>query len=153
MEGITMSSTHSCLYYQFIFSTKKRRRWIKEPWEGRLHAYLGGIIRKLGGIPNTIGGDSDHVHVLVRLKATHCVADVMREIKSSSSAWIHNEIGIRFFEWQDGYGAFTVSSSAVDSVKGYIEKQKEHHRRKPFQEEYLELLRESGIEFDERYLW
>ena len=120
---------------------------------GKASCLFGRHHPQIGGIPNAIGGDSDHVHVLARLKATHCVADVMRELKSSSSAWIHNEIGIRIFEWQDGYGAFTVSSSAVDSVQGYIEKQKEHPKRKSFQEEYLELLRESGIEFDERYLW
>jgi putative transposase len=148
-----MSSTHLSLYYQLIFSTKARRRWIKESWEDRLHAYLGGIIRRLGGASKAIGGDADHVHILAKLKATHCIADVLRELKSSSSGWIHDEIGIGPFEWQDGYGAYTVSSSAVDSVMKYIEHQKEHHKKKSFQDEYLDLLRENGIEFDEKHLW
>jgi putative transposase len=148
-----MSSTHSCLYFHFVFSTKGRRHWIKESWQERLYAYWGGIIRKLGGVARTIGGDDDHVHILASLKPIHCPASILRELKSSSSAWIHSEIGIRSFEWQDGYGAFTISRSAVDAVTKYIQQQKEHHKRKTFQEEYLELLRESGIEFDEKYLW
>ena len=148
-----MSSTHLSLYFHFIFSTKGRRRWIKESWEERLHACLGGIVRKLGGAAKAIGGDSDHVHILASLRATHSIAEVMREVKSNSSSWVHRAIGISSFEWQEGYGAFTVSRWDVDATRRYFRQQKEHHRRKTFQEEYLELLRESGIEFDEKYLW
>lgn len=107
----------------------------------------------MGGTPIIIGGDSDHVHILARLKTTHRVDLVLRDLKADSSKWIHREIGILGFGWQDGYGAYTISSSDVDSKRKYIENQKEHHRRRTFQEEYLDLLRESGIEFDERYLW
>ncbi len=148
-----MSSTHLSLHYHLVFSTKGRRAWIREPWEERLHSYLGGILRGLNSVAEAIGGTTDHVHILAGLRATHCLADVMREIKSTSSGWVHRLIGVRLFEWQDGYGAFTVSSGDVESVKRYIREQKEHHERKTFQEEYLELLRQSGIDFDERYLW
>jgi len=135
------------------FCTKERRAWIKETWQERIYKYLGGILRGLKGVAEEIGGAEDHVHILASLRATHCLADVMREIKASSSGWIHSAIGIRLFGWQDGYGAFTVGSREVESINRYIREQKEHHRRKTFQEEYLDLLRQSGIEFDERYLW
>jgi putative transposase len=148
-----MSSTHLCLYYHFVFSTKCRRTWIHPSWQGRLHSYLGGMLRSLGGVTEAVGGVSDHAHILASLKATHCVADVMRDIKSCSSEWIHDVTGNRLFGWQDGYGAFTVCRSEVGTVRQYINAQEEHHRKVTFQEEYLKLLQQSGIDFDERYLW
>jgi putative transposase len=95
----------------------------------------------------------DHVHVLASLKPTHRIADVLRELKSNSSGWVHRVMGIATFEWQDGYGAYSVGSSALEGLRRYIAQQKEHHRKKTFQEEYLELLQENGVEFDEKYLW
>ncbi len=77
----------------------------------------------------------------------------MRDLKRTSSAWVHEKIGDRQFEWQDGYGAFTVSASLLDTVRNYIARQEEHHRKKTFQEEYVELLKLSGVEYDDRYLW
>jgi hypothetical protein len=74
---------------------------------GNLHAYLGGIVRAANGIPESIGGVSDHVHLLIGLRATHRLADVLRELKSVSSGWVHDEIGVRGLAWQEGYGAFT----------------------------------------------
>jgi putative transposase len=151
--GSSMPSTYVSLYFHFVFSTKDRRRCINDVWESRLHSYLGGIIRNLGGVAKSIGGDSDHVHILASLKAMHCVAEVLRTLKANSSGWVHKKMGIRSFDWQNGYGAFTVGKSELGALKEYNEQQKEHHRRKTFQEEYRELLREYGIEFDERYLW
>ena len=148
-----MPSTHVCLQYHFVFSTKGRRGWIRESWQERLYSYLGGILRGSGGVAAAIGGVEDHLHILAGLKATHRVADVMRDIKSSSSEWIHSVIASQLFEWQEGYGAFTVSRSELETTKRYILGQKEHHRKQTFQEEYLQLLRQSHIEFDERYLW
>ena len=95
---------------------------------------------------------SDHVHLLIGLRATHRLADVLRELKAVSSGWVHNEIGIPAFAWQEGYGAFTVSASQREAVRHYIEQQAEHHRTHTFREEYLEMLRRSGVEFDDRYL-
>ncbi len=148
-----MPSTHLSLQYHLVFSTKQRRPWIAETWEDRLHAFLGGAVRTLGGVALSVGGIPDHVHLLATLRATHCLEDVLQDIKASSSPWVHQEIRLRSFSWQEGYGAFTVSASQVPAVKRYIARQREHHRKKSFQEEYLELLRRSGVEFDERYLW
>jgi len=148
-----MPTTHISLYYHLIFSTKNRHRWIKGCWENRLYSYTGGIIRGLNGVAEEIRGTEDHVHILASLKATHCLADILREIKSCSSAWVHDVIGNRLFAWQEGYGAFSVSSWDVDAIRRYIQGQKEHHYRKTYQEEYVDLLKRSGIKFDERYLW
>ena len=110
-------------------------------------------IRTANGIAESIGGVSDHVHLLIGLRATHRLADVMRELKAVSSGWVHNnKIRMGGFAWQEGYGAFTVSASQREAVRQYIEQQPEHHRTRTFREEYLELLRRSGVEFDEHYL-
>lgn len=108
-----MPSTYLSLHYHLIFSTKERRRLIADSWRERLHAYLGGTARTLGGVPGAIGGTADHVHMLVGLRATHCLADVLREIKRSSSQWVHETLGVTEFSWQEGYGAFTVSASGI----------------------------------------
>lgn len=114
---------------------------------------MGGAIRTLEVIPEAVGGVADHVHLLIGLRATHRLADVMRDVKRTSSAWVHETIGNKEFEWQDGYGAFSVSASAREKVKAYIANQEEHHRKKTFQEEYVELLKLSGVEYDPKYLW
>jgi putative transposase len=146
-------STHVSLHYHLIFSTKDRRRLITEAWRSRLHAFLGGAVRTCGGVAEAVGGTDDHVHLLVGLRATHCLADVLREVKAPSSQWVHETIGLGAFSWQEGYGAFTVSPSQIAAVRSYIERQEEHHRKRTFQEEYLEILKQSGVEYDERYLW
>jgi REP element-mobilizing transposase RayT len=148
-----MPSTHLSLHYHVVFSTKDRIATLNRDWRDRLHAYLGGIVKDLGGVPEKIGGVEDHVHLLIGLRAIHRLADVLREIKSSSSRWVHAEIKRPLFSWQEGYGAFTVSALQIESVTSYIACQEDHHRRKTFQEEYVELLRQSGLEYDERYLW
>ena len=148
-----MTSTHLSLYFHLVFSTQNRLQWIKESWEKLLHDYMGGIFRGLDGVALEIGNTSDHVHILASLRANHCLADIMRETKASSSGWIHRTIGNRRFGWQKGYGAFTVSRSDVEVIRRYIRGQKEHHRKRTFQDEYLDLLRQNDIEFDERYLW
>lgn len=147
-----MSSTHLSLHYHLVFGTKHHTPSIAAEWRERLHAYLGGAVKTLGGIPEVIGGVSDHVHLLIGLRATHCLADVLRDIKRVSSLWVHETIGERSFAWQDGYGAFTVSASQLPVVRRYIERQEEHHRTRTFREEYVELLRKSAVDFDERFL-
>ena len=147
-----MPSTYLSLHYHLVFSTKNREPMIASEWRGRLHDYLGGTIRGLGGFPEGIGGVADHVHLLVGLKATHCLADVMRELKKASSSWVHDETGLRSFAWQEGYAAFTVSTTSRDAVRHYIANQEEHHRIKPFREELVEMLRKAGVEYDPKYL-
>jgi putative transposase len=148
-----MSSTHLSLHVHVIFGTKHQRPLIAPEWRPRLHAYLGGAAKTLQVVPEAVGGVADHVHLLLGIRATHRLADVMRDLKRASSAWIHETIGDEQFEWQDGYGAFTVSASLIETVKDYIARQEEHHAKKSFQEEYLEFLKLSGAKFDERYLW
>ena len=93
-------------------------------------------------------GVADHVHLLVGLKATHCLADFMRELKKSASLWIHEKIGEKSFAWQEGYAAFTVSATVRESVQAYIARQEEHHRRQSFREELMEFLERAGVEYD-----
>ena len=147
-----MPSTHHCLNIHLVFGTKNREPMISSAWMGNLHAYLGGTIRGLGGVALEIGGTADHVHILMGIKATHCLSDMVREIKSESSRWVHESGGGKDFAWQEGYGAFTVSSSHCDAVRTYIQNQAEHHRVRTFREEYLDFLKRAGVEFDERYV-
>ena len=95
----------------------------------------------------------DHVHLLVSMSRTIAVADAVRGVKSNSSAWVHDELGMREFQWQEGYGAFAVSHSNVEQVKAYIANQAEHHLVTTFQDEFRELLRRYDLEWDERYAW
>lgn len=148
-----MPSTHTSLHYHIVFSTKDRFPFIKPEWEERLHAYLGGTIKTADAVPLAINGIDDHIHLLVGLRATHCLANFVQDVKQTSSRWIHETITIKNFAWQSGYGAYTVSPSNLDAVTKYIANQKEHHRHKTFQQEYVEFLKKSGVKYDERYLW
>ena len=145
--------SYTNLTYHVIFSTKQRREMISPEVLNRLRPYIAGIIRELGGVTEAIGTTADHVHILASFRATRCLADIMREIKAGSSGWIHRTIRYRRFGWQDGYGAFTVSRSDVDATKRYIRGQKEHHCKRTFKDEYLDLLRQNSVQFDEKYLW
>lgn len=126
---------------------------IAPAWRGRLHAFLGGVVKQLVGVPEAVGGVSDHVHLLVGLTANHRLADFMREIKSVSSRWVHEQIGLRPFAWQEGYGAFTVGASQCTAGREYIARQEDHHRTQTFQDEYKEFLLHAGVQYDARYLW
>jgi putative transposase len=147
-----MPSTHSCLLYHLIFATKGREPVIRPEWRGRLHDYLGGTIRGLGGVPQGIDAVADHAHVLVALKPTHRLSDFMRELKRNSSIWVITTFAAPYFKWQEGYAAFSVSASARAAVQKYIAGQEEHHRHKTFREELVVFLKKSGVEYDERYL-
>jgi REP element-mobilizing transposase RayT len=148
-----MPSTHLSLHYHIVFSTKDRFPFIKGEWDDRLHAYLGGTIKTSEGVPLAINGVGDHVHILAGLRATHRLADFVQDVKQTSSRWVHETIGIKNFAWQPGYAAYTVSASNLDVVIKYIANQKEHHRKKSFQEEYVQFLKKSGVKYDEQYLW
>jgi len=147
-----MASTYLSLHYHLVFSTKNREPFINAEWRPRLHKYLGGTISGLGGFPQIIGGVDDHVHLLVGLKATHSLADVLRELKKASSVWVHEQIGLSSFSWQEGYAAFTVSATARDGVQKYISNQEDHHRKRTYREELIEMLEKAEIEYDAKYL-
>ena len=148
-----MPSTHLSLHYHLVFSTKNREPWFPPGLRPRLHEYLGGIVRAEGGVAHAVGGTGDHVHVFAGLRATHCLADVMQRVKGVSSKWVHDELRIAGFAWQEGYGGFTVSASSLERVRSYVLRQEEHHRVKTYQEEYVEMLRRGLVEYDEKYLW
>lgn len=107
----------------------------------------------MNGKSLAIGGIEDHVHLLVSLRPTHCLSDVMREMKSSSSDWASSVAGKKKFSWQPGYFAATVSPTQIEKVKRYVLNQERHHKQQTFQAEYIELLELGGIEYDERYVW
>lgn len=149
-----MPSTYSNILLHVVFSTKKRARMIIEDVEPRLHAYLGGIVRVEKGVSYQIGGTADHVHLLIRWHTDGKIGDLLRTVKSRSSAWLHKEFPVMSpFAWQEGYGVFSVSKSQADKVERYILNQAKHHRKMTFQEELIGLLDAHGIEYDDRYLW
>lgn len=147
-----MSSTYTSLHYHLVFSTKHRQASITDSWRNRLHSYLGGAVRGLEGFPQGVGGVEDHVHLLVGLTPNHRLADFLRELKKSSSKWVHDETGSRDFAWQEGYAAFSVSPPARIDVAHYIANQVEHHRQRSFRDELIELLQRAGVEYDPKYL-
>jgi len=114
---------------------------------------MGGCLKRLDAFPQEIGGVADHVHLLIGIKPVHAIADLVKETKRVSTEWVRESKRIHGFGWQEGYGAFSVSKSAVPSVREYIQQQEKHHQKRTFQEEYREFLEKHGIEYDERYLW
>jgi REP element-mobilizing transposase RayT len=138
-------------YYHTLFSTKERIPLITPDIEERLYPFLGGILRDLRCTPVEINGVADHVHLLIRYRPDLSHSEMLQQIKGRSSKWIHETFPqVRHFAWQEGYGGFTVSRSAVPAARKYIADQKRHHQRNDFKTEFLQLLRRHGIEFDER---
>ena len=136
------------------FSTKERYPMITPELETDLWPYIGGIARKNRMKALAIGGTQDHLHGLLSLPATMDFAKAVQLIKGGSSKWVHDTFAkYRKFEWQDGYGAFSVSQSQLARTIDYINNQKEHHRKRTFEEEFIELLEKHGIAYDERYLF
>ncbi len=144
-------STYSNLVYHLIFATKRRAPSIEDSWRDRIHGYLGGTIKGLGGTPLAIGGVADHVHILVALRPSHCLADLVRDVKKASSTWVHKEMVRTGFAWQEGYAAFTVGPEGVEAARAYVANQEEHHRRVDSREELLRICREMGIEVELRF--
>ena len=149
-----MAQSYCNLVYHVVFSTKERRRWLLDEMARRTHEYIGGAIRNEGGMPLAINGTSDHLHMLVRLRQDKALSDVLRNVKANTSGWIHRTFpDAAQFQWQGGYGAFTVSTSQIEKTRQYISNQEEHHRTRSFEEELLALLKAHDIAFDERYIW
>jgi putative transposase len=141
-------------YMHCVFSTKGRLALISPELQARLWPYVGGIARENGMKAIAIGGIEDHVHVLLSLPATTSFAKAVQLVKGGSSKWVHAEFpSSKDFGWQEGYGAFSVSRSQIDKTVDYINRQKEHHRKRSFQEEFIELLDKHGIEYDARYVF
>ena len=146
-----MSRTFSSLAVHIVFGTYRHRPAIVSSIRIPLHKYIYGIVRNTDCLPLAINGTIDHVHILVELPPKLAVADLVRTIKSNSSAWASERLGCRF-RWQSGYGAFAVSRSVVPRVTRYIERQEEHHRRTTFRKEMERFTAEAGFELDPRFL-
>ena len=149
-----MSHSHVSNLMHCTFSTKERYPFIDSELELRLWPYLGGIARENQMKALAIGGTLDHLHALLSLPGTMSFAKAVQLIKGGSSKWVHDTFSrYKKFEWQEGYGAFSVSASQVQRTIAYIQAQKEHHRKRTFQEEFLDLLDKHGIEYDSRYVF
>ena len=149
-----MPQSLSKVIIHIVFSTKNREPWLDSNVRARMHAYLATICRDAGADFVRVGGVSDHVHIVTTLARTLSQAQLIEEIKKASSKWVKAlDARYRGFFWQRGYAAFSVSPSQLDSVLEYVNKQQEHHRTRTFQEEYRELLRKHGVDFDERFVW
>lgn len=147
-------STYISNLVHFVWGTANREPTIRESWRDRLHGYLGGILANKKAKLLAAGGVEDHVHVLASLPATVSLSEIASAMKANSSRWIHeNIVQCKGFDWQEGYGAFTVSKSAEEQVKKYIHEQEQHHKQWKFTEEFKALLEKHGIPYEERYLW
>jgi len=149
-----MPQSFACIYIHLIFSTKDRADWISEDWEKELHRYFAGTLRNQGNKLIEAGGTANHVHLLFSMAKQSIVSELVRDLKSNSSSWVHRDFPeSRDFAWQAGYAAFSVSFSAVKDVRAYIVNQKEHHRTKTFQEEFLAFLEKHHVEYDPKYVF
>jgi REP element-mobilizing transposase RayT len=149
-----MPQSLSKVYVHLIFSTKHREPLLLSSVRGSLYAYLATVLKNQDCPAVKIGGGVDHVHALFRLSKNLALAEVVEDVKTSSSKWIKTQDrSLQAFHWQNGYGGFSVSPSEVDAVAAYLEAQGEHHRAMSFQEEYRKFLREYMVEYDERYVW
>ncbi len=141
-------------YMHIVFSTKHRQKIIVPEIESELHAYMGGICNNLECQTIKIGGYTDHIHILCMLSKKIPLMKLLEEVKSHSSKWVKTKgDAYKNFYWQDGYGAFSVSETRVESIISYISNQHRNHDIKNFQDEYRELLKENNVEYDERYVW
>jgi putative transposase len=150
-----MPQSLSAVYVHLIFSTKERRPFLRDPAKrAELHAYVGGISKKLGCAPIIVGGVEDHIHVLARLGRTTTQAEWVKELKRVSTLWLKEQrTDYDSFGWQSGYGIFSVSQSNLGQVIEYITDQEKHHRKLSFQEEFRLFLRRHEIHWDEQYVW
>jgi len=149
-----MAGTFSQIYIQVVFSPFKHENIIGSDWEEELYKYIGGIIRNKGQKLIAVNGMPDHIHIFFGIKPSIAISDLVRDIKNNSTNFLNEKGFVKGkFSWQEGYGAFSYSHSQIDSVYQYIMNQKEHHRKKSFKEEYLELLKKFEIDYDEKYLF
>lgn len=149
-----MANTYASLHYHLVFSTKNRVPFLTPNIEERVWAYIGGVGRKHHITALQIGGYDDHIHALVMARPTVAPYQIAQYLKGDSSKWISQTFPeLRNFGWQEGYAAFTVSKSNLESVVSYIQNQREHHRQRGFQDEYRGFLKKNGLEYDEQYVW
>ena len=149
-----MPQSLSCVLVHLVFSTKNRKPLLTADVRAELFPYLSVVLNNDGCPSLRVGGVSDHVHLLFGLSRTRTQAQVVENVKTSSSKWLKTKgTDLAHFHWQAGYGAFSVTPSEANGVIEYIDRQEDHHRNTPFQDEYRRLLLTDGVEWDERYVW
>jgi putative transposase len=149
-----MPNTYTQIHLQLVFAVKYRQALIDPDWKYPLYNYMTGIVQHYGHKLLIINGMPDHVHLLIGLRPTQALSDLMKHLKQDSSKWINDNHLVRGrFSWQEGYGAFSYSKSQLAAVTDYIARQEEHHHEHTFQEEYRRLLDIFGIAYEERYLF
>ena len=146
--------TFSQIYIQVVFAVKGRNSIIKTEWEEELYKYITGIVQNKDQKVLAINGSFDHIHLFIGMKPSCRLSDLVREVKKSSNVFINEKKFSRYkFEWQEGYGSFSYSHSAIDNVVKYIMNQKEHHKKRTFKDEYISLLKKFEIDYKEEYLF
>ncbi len=149
-----MANTYTEIHIQFVFAVKHRDGLIHSSFKDELYQYISGIIKNHNHKLLAINGMSDHIHILIGMRPTQSISDLLQDIKGNSSKWINEKKFLKVkFEWQEGYGAFSYSKSQVNNVIDYIKNQEQHHTVKTFREEYLEVLKLYEVEYDERYIF
>lgn len=149
-----MPNTYSQITIHAVFAVKNRANFITKDWRDNLHQYISGIITNKGAKSLAIGGWKDHVHILFGMPVSISIADFIGMVKANSSKWINEQQLVKVkFQWQEGYGAFSYAKSQRDVVINYIVKQEEHHRTKTFKEEYLKMLTDFEVAYEDKYLF
>jgi putative transposase len=149
-----MPSTHSNILLHIIYITKNRCKVIADEWRSELFSYIGGTVHDHKAILLEAGGVEDHIHLLIRSHPSFAISDTVRLIKANSSRWVndHRKLNARF-EWQKGYGVFSVSQSGRQAIASYIQNQRQHHQKQTFEQEYLRTLELHEIEYDPRFVF
>jgi putative transposase len=149
-----MANTYTQIHIQAVFTVQNRECIISYKWKDELYKYITGIIQNNHHKLLSINGMPDHIHILFGLRPNQSLSELLQGIKGSSSKWINERKFVNGkFSWQEGFGAFSYSKSEISKISDYIDCQKMHHSRKTFSEEYIEMLNESGVEYDDRYVF
>jgi putative transposase len=149
-----MANTYTQIHVQFIFAVKYRIGVVQSSWKNELYKYITGITQKNKHRLLVINGMPDHIHILIGMRPTQSISDLMQDIKGGSSKWINEKKLVKgHFEWQEGYGAFSYGKSQIKDVISYIENQEQHHSKKTFKEEYIEFLEKFEVEYDEQFIF
>ena len=149
-----MANTYTQIYIHIVFAVQGRQNLILKEYKEELHKYITGIVQNKGQKLIAINSMPDHVHIFIGMKPTAALSDLARDIKNNSSTFINEKKWVRGkFNWQKGFGAFSYGHSQIDVVVKYIQNQEEHHEKKTFREEYLEMLQKFAVEYDEKYLF
>ena len=149
-----MANTYTQSYFHLVFAVKNRDALIHKEWKDEMEMYITGIIQNHRHKLLAIGSMPDHIHILIGYNVNHLIPDLVEEIKTSTNTWIREKKLSKYkFDWQNGYGAFTHSRSQIDTVAKYIITQEEHHKKKTFKNEYLEILKKNDIEYNTDYLF